>query len=153
MTFSGAVTDTPSCWYWTVTDEIRGLLRLSEVALAERDYAGWALLRGEARTLFDQGRCGICGREGGQEVEDHCHATGWVRGRLCRSCNAREGRNPGGEDTVWARYRQRNPYSILGLREPYSGIGWSDGRPIGYGPGEWPLPEPDGGDNVMRGAL
>ena len=36
--------------------------------------------------------CNMCGRS--SEVWDHCHTTGLIRGRLCQSCNAMEGKNP-----------------------------------------------------------
>jgi hypothetical protein len=33
--------------------------------------------------------CEACGEESHSPVEDHCHTHGWVRGILCRLCNAR----------------------------------------------------------------
>lgn len=151
------ITDTPACWSWQVTDEIREHLRLAEESEESEDLMTWVNHRSTAERLFTQGRCGICGVHiGTSGIEDHCHETGLVRGYLCRSCNTREGMN-GGTDNVWGRYRAKHPYSILGIREPYSGRGWEDGRPVGYGPGEWPPPDPDPEDrwknNAMRDVL
>jgi hypothetical protein len=40
--------------------------------------------------LYDaqQGKCEICGTHQDRLVIDHCHATGRMRGLLCRLCNA-----------------------------------------------------------------
>jgi Recombination endonuclease VII len=35
--------------------------------------------------------CEACGRVTPDPVADHCHAHGWVRGGLCRSCNTQMG--------------------------------------------------------------
>ena len=39
---------------------------------------------------WQDGRCGLCGFRD-RLVEDHDHATGMVRGMLCRQCNSAEG--------------------------------------------------------------
>lgn len=33
--------------------------------------------------------CDVCGGESHSPVADHCHRHGWIRGTLCRLCNAR----------------------------------------------------------------
>lgn len=66
-------------------------------------------------TEWQQGRCAICGARGSLVV-DHDHQTGLVRGKLCPSCNTREGHRHGG---IWDKYRQRNPATICGVENPY----------------------------------
>lgn len=39
---------------------------------------------------WHRGRCAMCGQTPTELVEDHDHASGLVRGLLCRSCNLRE---------------------------------------------------------------
>jgi hypothetical protein len=60
--------------------------------------------------------CAICGSKH-RLVIDHDHATGLIRGRLCHSCNIREGFSHG--DDRFGLYRQRNPASMWGFREVY----------------------------------
>lgn len=124
----------PACWSWPVSDEVVRLLQRWSEPAGEMDWAEHALLMLEAVRLYDQRRCAICGLLG-NEIEDHDHETGLVRGWLCVGCNVREGRT-GGTDNVFGRYRSRYPYMILGIREPYSGYGWRDGRPVGVA--HWP---------------
>lgn len=66
---------------------------------------------------WQDGRCANCGSDRRRLVEDHDHTTGLVRGYLCRSCNVREGVST--EDERIARYRARNPASILGVSVLY----------------------------------
>lgn len=80
----------PACWSWPAPDH---------PGLAD----------------FQVGRCAICGHDA-DLVTDHDHATGLIRGYLCRSCNTCEGTRRGG---VWDKYRDRNPASICGIREAY----------------------------------
>lgn len=70
---------------------------------------------------FHDDRCAICGSTPRRLSNDHDHATGLVRGLLCRSCNLREGH---GWDGVFELYRQRPPAVILGYRGYYVGFGW-----------------------------
>lgn len=93
----------PACWSWPVPGE----------DLASGDEYE------DARRLSDwqKGRCAICGIVD-QLVNDHDHQTGLVRGRLCRPCNTSEGFD-GRPGTVFERYRQRPPTSMLRIRLRY----------------------------------
>ncbi|PWR08600.1 hypothetical protein DKT68_15360 [Micromonospora acroterricola] len=72
-----------------------------------------------AMQAWQEGLCAIRGRRAGRGlVLDHDHATALVRGYLCRSCNVREAHTVG----VFDLYRQRNPATMLGVREQY----WND---------------------------
>lgn len=103
----------PACWSWPPPTE-------ADIDAAKRAFPGLTLSEGDWRSLmmseWHQGRCAICGIAGQHLVEDHDHVTGLERGHLCRSCNVKEGMNRGG---VFARYRQKNPASICGVREVY----------------------------------
>lgn len=68
--------------------------------------------------------CAICGNV--SETIDHCHETGLVRGHLCRRCNRREGRWPGG---IYKRYRERPPAVIVGHTRRYDDTEWALGEP------------------------
>ncbi len=91
------------------------------------------MLDGDSSTgrwaLFHQGRCAVCAVRGQHLVDDHCHASGQVRGLLCRSCNVREGRS--GSDPLFVRYRRLHPAAILDVYEPYTGRDWLDGWYLG----------------------
>lgn len=130
--------DAPACWSWPVPGELDAT-------------DSWGVV-----VDWQAGRCALCGEHGKRLVTDHCHASGFNRGMLCSGCNVHEGQCPK-SPCACDGYRDRPPATILGVRVPYSGIGWADGRPIGYGPGEWPPPPPDLAnrwkDNAMRGAL
>lgn len=66
-------------------------------------------------------RCAICGTRSRGLVLDHDHETALVRGWLCASCNISEGHD-GRDVGLYAKYRQRNPAKILGVRFRYVGI-------------------------------
>jgi hypothetical protein len=36
---------------------------------------------------FSYGTCPVCLQDGERLITDHCHAHGWIRGRICESCN------------------------------------------------------------------
>lgn len=61
-------------------ERIRDAYRLKKYGLTREQY--------EAMLSEQQGRCAICPKIlGPRLVIDHCHATGRVRGLLCRPCN------------------------------------------------------------------
>ncbi|REF00313.1 recombination endonuclease VII [Thermomonospora umbrina] len=64
---------------------------------------------------WQAGRCAICGRKT-VLVTDHDHRTGLIRGGLCSRCNTAEGLS---NAPVFVRYRDRNPASVLGIRQRY----------------------------------
>ncbi|MFE0887934.1 endonuclease domain-containing protein [Streptomyces rochei] len=127
------MTANPLCWYWPVELPAGASAKREFIEQAERagctpDQAEvlWSLecaadeiVGDDAGTLarWQDGRCAICGKVR-DLVCDHDHATGLVRGWLCRSCNTREGthREP---DTIFSRYRERHPAAILGLTVRY----------------------------------
>jgi hypothetical protein len=119
----------PACWSWPLP---RG----------DYDDAPEALLRD-----FQQGRCAICGAEKPDLVTDHDHYTGFVRGKLCRFCNAQEGRRT---TPLLAEYRKRHPGAILGLELIYTAPLWDYEQDAGKFHG----PRPEGRDiwtnNVAR---
>jgi hypothetical protein len=102
--------------------------RKIQEAYANRDPACWSWPAPETCTFADDESaaaflnwwnhdCAVCGAAGtGGLVEDHDHRTGLVRGRLCRSCNAQEGRSDAG---VFQKYRERSPAAILGISVRY----------------------------------
>lgn len=125
------MTANPVCWYWpaerpTEEDARRKLFEYAErtgctpgqtQVLWDLECAAGALGDSEVLAQWHSGRCAICGRAS-DLVCDHDHATGLVRGWLCRSCNTSEGTNRE-PDTIFARYRERHPASILGLTIRY----------------------------------
>jgi hypothetical protein len=105
----------PACWSWEVPEP--------------REYAS----EEEARTALSEwqfGRgCAICG-PGWDLVDDHDHQTGLIRGRLCGSCNVKEG---WGNDTPpFTKYRERGPAVILGVKVRYwsSFTGYAEAQPV-----------------------
>lgn len=123
----------PVCWGWPVAvpteedarrkfiedAERRGCTPGQAGALWDMERAADALVGGADAVLarWQDGRCAICGRIR-DLVCDHDHATGLVRGWLCTSCNTTEGTNHE-PDTIFARYRERHPAAILGLKIRY----------------------------------
>lgn len=127
-----------ACWSWPVTEEHRR--RAAEAnACPDPDQAD--LLAGTLLSDWQAGRCAVCGHR--SQVDDHDHQTGLIRGELCRSCNTLEAFAKVAGN-AFARYRARNPASILGLTiRYYSPVrGWAEPAPL---PGDpW-------ADNPMRG--
>jgi hypothetical protein len=144
--------DEPACWSWDVPplrdpeEEIAAIMAaqvglpidhtMSEDTVRMMfevgpEYTRWSEFHtgvrpSDERAWAAYGRCAVCGISGARThlVDDHCHATGQLRGRLCRSCNVQEGRSG---HIVFQRYRRVHPASILGFYEPYDGVGWTDG--------------------------
>lgn len=93
----------PACWSWPIP-LTRPFKDWRDADIALHDYQ-W--MRG----------CAICGTQG-ETVVDHSHATGLVRGNLCLSCNALEGKGVSGP--AFVKYRERNPASMLGIELMYA---------------------------------
>lgn len=70
---------------------------------------------------WQAGRCACCGTDRRRNVLDHDHITGLVRGYLCTNCNVTEGVTPH-RDGMYAKYRRRNPATILGIKWTYTNI-------------------------------
>lgn len=115
-----------ACWSWPVTTEHQQ--RAGEARAcpdpAQAYQLAWTLL-----TDWQAGRCGICGGNSDRFL-DHSHKTGLVRGWLCQSCNLSEGFD-GSPDGRAARYRTKNPASILGIEMRYYSpfTGWAEPEP------------------------
>jgi hypothetical protein len=120
------------CWDWPVTHEHRE--RMAEIAATEdEDEDEGEIRRLSMRLLADwqDGRCGICATTHGAHFLDHSHETGMVRGYLCKCCNTGEGFRTGEPESVYTRYGERNPASILGLKIRYHSpfTGWAEPEP------------------------
>ncbi|MDT0270597.1 endonuclease domain-containing protein [Streptomyces sp. DSM 44915] len=125
------MTANPACWAWGTEVPTEDTARHKLLAHADRigctpEQAEilWSLERaagaldGESVLInWQAGRCAVCGHVR-DLVCDHDHATGLVRGWLCRSCNTTEGTNQN-PDTIFARYRERHPAAILGVTIRY----------------------------------
>ncbi|NUR01395.1 MAG: hypothetical protein HOY79_34170 [Streptomyces sp.] len=97
----------PACWLWPVPET--------------PEAHGHPLL-----TAWQEGRCAICATapDSGLVLD---HATGFVRGYLCPSCNGQEaGHHP--RHALFGLYRRHHPASILGLRLRY--VDPFTGRPV-----------------------
>ena len=102
----------PACWLWPAP---------TSCTFADEETASRFLHRWNPD-------CGICALPGPGLVEDHDHATGLVRGWLCRSCNIQEGKS---DALVYQKYRERNPATILGVGVRYCSpfTGWAEPDP------------------------
>jgi hypothetical protein len=90
----------PDCATWSLPD----------VALGGDGYHQINVWQGD--------RCGMCGPVRAEGlVMDHDHATGLIRGRLCRGCNLSEPCNSSSAFVAWRA--GVNPAGILGLAEEY----------------------------------
>lgn len=76
-----------------------------------------------AMRLWQDGRCGLCGRHVPEErhgglVLDHDHTTHLIRGYVCRRCNNLE---PHSRHAAFAYWRSGwNPAQLMGVFEEYS---------------------------------
>jgi hypothetical protein len=104
-----------ACWDWPVTPEHQAR---AESARTEPDPDAAESLAWDLLVDWQDDRCAVCGGRRGAEVLDHDHATALVRGWLCRGRNLKEG-HASGDAPPAARYRSRNPASILGVRIAY----------------------------------
>ena len=127
------MTVNPVCWYWppelpSLEDARQKFFERAQrtgctpeqaQVLWNLECAAEALTGGaeDALVRWQNGNCAICGKAR-DLVCDHDHETGLVRGWLCQSCNATEGRNHE-PDTIFERYRERPPATILGLTIRY----------------------------------
>lgn len=126
------MTAKPVCWGWPVVLPSEGearrkffeRLKHPDLTPGQADVL-WSLERaangvGEGESVlaeWQDGRCAVCGRVS-DLVLDHDHASGLVRGWLCRSCNTLEGMHQE-PDTIFSLYRERHPAAILGLTIRY----------------------------------
>lgn len=118
---SALVAGDPACWGWP---ELTRPAPATEVQAAE------------VLDDWQEGRCAICAVTE-DLVTDHDHQTGLIRGLLCRRCNTNEGMD-GRPGTVYAKYRQRPPTLILGLRVRYwDPIARAHARPLRPVRDEW----------------
>ena len=117
----------PACWDWPVTDaNLEQAARVREIGdLGDAYFAAARLLR-----AWQAGRCAVCGGVRSDDVLDHDHVTGLIRGRLCQSCNLLEGFAGDPEDPC-VLYRTRNPASMLGIKMLYYSpfTGWAEPEP------------------------
>lgn len=138
------VAGSPACWSWSAVppteDDYRKkrYARLTDEA-RQCGYSAQALenlwtldstvpFDDDAKlSTWQDGRCAVCEEARLELVTDHDHATGLVRGLLCRSCNTREAfsHTPGEGRDVYIAYRKRPPTAILGLTirylDPFTG--------------------------------
>lgn len=136
--------DDPACWSWEppaadAVDRVWEQQAANVRAVLAKKYLEPVVLQ-----EWHQGRCAICGAVE-RLVEDHDHATGLVRGYLCRSCNVCEGTRP---DGIWQRYRERHPALICGIQSPY----WDPFLKRYATPQAEDDYDPWGDDNPLRGA-
>jgi Recombination endonuclease VII. len=122
----------PACWSWPVPADLDSWelpLPFSvgpgddQISQATADLLAASQCAGEGRAdalleAWQDGRCALCGRRR-DLVQDHDHATGLVRGWLCVGCNTKEGIYHQQRRGPYARYRERHPTRILGLRIRY----------------------------------
>jgi Recombination endonuclease VII len=76
--------------------------------------------------LWHRGRCAICDHipARGGLIRDHNHASGLIRGLLCRECNTAEGRS---DSWLFRNYRHRPPSTILAIEVLYLPPGFRPG--------------------------
>ncbi|MGW2416893.1 endonuclease domain-containing protein [Streptomyces tubercidicus] len=72
------------------------------------------------------GRCAACGTTRAL-VDDHCHATGLLRGWLCRACNRQEARD---QLSLFSAYRSRPPTVLLQWAVPYGDLRREGAQPL-----------------------
>lgn len=116
----------PACWSWRRSEHVLWMVEQfksgdhSRLVARGKEAPYWIMRE------FQKSRCAICGRrEGGrnpdrvdQLVVDHDHATGLIRGLLCKGCNNAEGRH-NVKKARYRMYRDKNPASMLELESPY----------------------------------
>lgn len=114
------------CHGWSVTGAHRERAAAVTACASEDERFDLAV-----RLLADwqRGQCAICGDE--SSSLDHDHRTTWIRGYLCQGCNTSEGFGHREPESVFTRYRNRNPASILGIQVRYYGAftGWAEPTP------------------------
>jgi hypothetical protein len=83
-----SVADGKRRWYAAIKKDSERYSKLKETATRNRLLRKYGLTVEEHATLIKEqgGKCALCGKKQ-QLVVDHCHATGVVRGMLCRGCN------------------------------------------------------------------
>lgn len=123
----------PACFAWEVADT--DLAAARAVMASREDEADQQAEGLDLLWRWQQGRCAICGFGWGattyidpaaginetrwsteEFVMDHDHATAFIRGWLCQSCNISEGV---GDDGALAKYRTQPPAAMLGVAVRY----------------------------------
>jgi hypothetical protein len=143
----------PACWSWPIPPlpTLEGLLAQIETENARlpRDErrdpraAHYHMVDGGHRSQFDAfhaRRCAVCACAVDRLVDDHHHASGLLRGRLCLGCNRAEGSSG---HPVFEAYRRRPPAVILGYRKFYVGVGWPNRWWNHQDQGRWLTGDPD----------
>jgi hypothetical protein len=122
----------PACWKWAVPtfEEMQEMFLRSFGPRREEARRRLSSYMKDPEELaififrdWHSGCCAICGDRPATLVLDHDHRTGLMRGYLCHPCNLMESRRKGEPHGPFAKYRERNPATILNVDLIYTN-GW-----------------------------